>query len=87
MTQRLVDGASTPTRRVRSVTFDNALAGRPSGHSETHPPAEFMARRQQVETLQWIDWFQHRAPHEIASAHPAQAEQLHPRSPSPGSRQ
>lgn len=82
MTQRLVDEGIDPSVGSVGDAYDNALAETTVGSFKNE-----LIRRQgpwrdvnhvEVETLQWIDWFNTERPHEyLDDLTPAQAEALH----------
>jgi putative transposase len=82
MTQRLVDEGIDPSVGSVGDAYDNALAETTVGSFKNE-----LIRREgpwrdvnhvEVETLQWVDWFNTERPHEyLDDLTPAQAEQLH----------
>ncbi len=82
MTQRLVDEGIDPSVGSVGDAYDNALAETTVGsvkneHIRRQGPWRDV-NHVEVETLQWIDWFNTQRPHEyLDDLTPAQAEQLH----------
>ena len=81
-TQRLIDEGIDPSVGSVGDAFDNALAESTVGSFKTE-----LVHRQgpwrdvdhvEIETLNWVDWFNTERPHEsLADLTPAAAEQLH----------